>query len=61
MATIYTVKVNYKSGLSHTFDVTEFYFKEGRFFWRAVSLENKPIMFGADDVESVWQVGVREE
>ena len=57
---IFTIKVNYKSGVSHTFDVTEFSLERGTYRWKEVSQDNKPFLLGADNIESIWQVGVRE-
>ena len=59
--TIFTIKVNYKPGISHTFDVTEFSLEHGTFRWKEVSHDNKPILLGVDNIESVWQVGVKEK
>lgn len=58
---IFTIKVNYKSGISHTFDVTEFEFDGRTYTWKHADDSNKPIIFGANDIESVWQVGMKEE
>ena len=57
---IFTIKVNYKSGISHTFDVTKFEFDGSSFTWKHVDDSNKPILLGGTHIESVWQVGIRE-
>lgn len=59
--TIFTIKVNYKSGISHTFDVTEFSIAGGAWKWKNVDDQNKPILLGVDNIESVWQVGIKED
>ena len=58
---IFTIKVNYKSGISHTFDVTEFEFNGRSFTLKPVEDSNKPVILGADHIESVWQVGMKEK
>ena len=57
--TIFTIKVNYKSGISHTFDVTEFSIDGGAWTWTPADERNKPILLGVDNIESVWQIGVK--
>lgn len=58
--TIFTIKVNYKSGISHTFDVTEFSIEGNSLTWVSVDKQNKPVLLGVENIESVWQVGIKE-
>lgn len=58
--TIFTIKVNYKSGISQTFDVTEFSIDGGAWKWMSADEQNKPILLGVENIESVWQVGIKE-
>lgn len=58
--TIFTIKVNYKSGISHMFDVTEFSIEGDSWTWAATDKQNKPVLLGVENVESVWQVGIKE-
>ena len=58
--TIFTIKVNYKSGISHTFDVTKFSIDGGSWSWTPADEQNKPILLGVEHIESVWQVGIKE-
>ena len=56
--TIFTIRIVYKSGYTHDFDVYDF--KIGsKFSWETVDPNNKPILIGVDDIAAVWQVGVR--
>lgn len=58
---IYTVRIVYKSGYTHDFEVTEFSIKgRGEYEWVAYDDMNKPVKIGPDDIAAVWQVGVRE-
>lgn len=58
--TIFTIKVNYKSGISHTFDVTEFSIDGAIWKWTPADEQNKPILMGVENIESVWQIGINE-
>lgn len=59
----YKIRVNYKSGISMEFFVSSFKVDTDRtglktYSWScADTTTNKPIEFGANDVESVWQIG----
>lgn len=57
---VYKVKVIYKSGATHEFEVYEFKWQHGTFSWHSCSSQNKPLMFGADDVAAVYQTGCRK-
>lgn len=59
MAEIYTIRVVYKSGYTHEFDVYSFEMDGSGVRWDAVTHQNQPIKIGVDNIESVWQVGVR--
>lgn len=57
---VYTVKIVYKSGHVHLFDVTEFSYQNGSYQWATYDVQrNRPIDLGGPDVAAVWQVGVR--
>lgn len=60
---VFTIRVNYKSGGFEEFDVTEFKAsKDGSSFeWTLADngKQVKPIYFGIDNVESVWQIGAK--
>lgn len=58
---IFTIRVVYKCGYTHDFDVYEFKFGGGRFAWDAVSDGNRPLLLGVEDIMAIWQVGVRQE
>ena len=60
--TIFNVRVVYKSGYTHDFEVTEFEFSGGHSFtYRALHLNNRPILLGVDEIAAVWQIGVRDQ
>jgi hypothetical protein len=62
--TVFTVRVVYKSGYYHDFDVYKLTVKGKTYQWESVDDRNKPIDIatrGADDIESVWQIGVRKK
>jgi len=59
--TIFTIRVVYKSGYTHDFDVYSFKVSGGNYQWEHVDDDNKPIILGADEVAALWQVGHREE
>lgn len=56
---VFKLKVQYKSGTVHTFETYSFTISGGTWTWDSVSQENKPLLLGIDNVEAVWQVGVR--
>lgn len=57
--TIYTIRVVYKSGYTHDFDVYSFSFEDGFYSWEAVDVSNKPVVIGGTEIAAVWQVGTR--
>ena len=60
--TIYTIRVNYKSGLFEEFDVTSFKATTDKYGVKSYEwvipngTSKRPLDFGANEVESVWQV-----
>lgn len=63
LITVFKVKVNYKSGISETFEALEFSIKGNNLTWKSSNNRYKPldIAFNSvDDIESVWQVGFRK-
>lgn len=57
---VYTVRIVYKSGYTHDFDVTAFSIKSGSYSWAEFDVCNQAIMLGTDEIAAVWQVGMRE-
>lgn len=60
---VYTIRVVYKSGYTHDFDVTEFNVKYNggtitTLTWTPWNLQS-PIFLGIDDVAAVWRVRKR--
>jgi hypothetical protein len=58
--TFFNIRIVYKSGYTHDFEVTEFKIKDGSFSWVAADVAKKPLMLGADEVAAVWQLGARQ-
>lgn len=58
--TVFTIRIVYKSGYIHDFEVTEFNHSGGKYTWESYDHHNKPVQLGADDVAAVWQVGYRK-
>lgn len=60
---IFTIRVVYKSGYFHDFEVLRFKMSETStskaMDWDAISDSNMPIVIGIDDIAAVYQVGVR--
>ncbi len=57
---IFKIRVVYKSGYTHDFEVYEFSVHGGRYEWKPVSDSNKPIVLGADEIAAVYQIGARK-
>ena len=61
---VYTIRIVYKSGYTHDFDVYSFevHMSTGQktYSWEAVSVNNSPVVLGGDDIAAVWQVGVKD-
>ena len=55
---VYTVQVNYKSGISMKFETLKFEINGDLYEWNAASFPS-PFKLGAENVESIWTVGVR--
>ena len=63
LISVFKVKVNYKSGASEVFECTKFSIKAKDISWLSFNPKCRPldIAFNSvDDIESVWQVGVRK-
>lgn len=56
---VYTVQINYKSGISVQAEFKSFSVKNGTYSWKPYG-EKGPVILGADNIESVWQISVRE-
>jgi hypothetical protein len=55
----YLLEVNYKSGIQKQFWVYKFSISDGEWSWTSVDSANSPIKLNVDEVESVWQVGLK--
>lgn len=56
---VYTVQINYKSGISVTAEFKSFVVEGGVWKWSAYRDKN-PVILGVDNIESVWQISERE-
>lgn len=58
---IITIRVVYKSGYTHDFDVTDFSVNQATltYTWTAWNPANAPLLIGVDDIAAVWQVNIR--
>jgi hypothetical protein len=61
LVNIFTVRIVYKSGYTHDFDVTKFTIKGSTYVWESANDSNKPIQLGANDIVAVYQVGMRKK
>ncbi len=56
---VYTVQINYKSGISVQAEFKSFSLKNGTYSWETYG-DKVPVILGAKDIESVWQISVRD-
>lgn len=59
--TIFTIRIVYKSGYTHDFEVTSFSIKGNSYEWTHVDDNNKPIQLGPDEIAAVYQIGTRKK
>lgn len=53
---IFTIRVVYKSGYHHDFDVYSFEMSEKTVKWESADPIHRPVKIGIDNIESVWQI-----
>ena len=58
---IFKVRIVYKSGYTHDFEVYSFTVKGNNYTWESVNPNNKPIVLGADEIAAVYQIGSRKK
>ena len=56
---VYTVQINYKSGISMQAEFKSFSVKKDTYSWESYG-DKGPIILGVDNIESVWQISVRD-
>ena len=56
---VHTVQINYKSGISMQAEFKSFSVKNETYSWETYG-EKGPVLLGVNDIESVWQISVRE-
>ena len=56
---VYTIQINYKSGISMQAEFKSFSLENGTCSWEIYG-DKGPLLLGVDNIESVWRVSVRE-
>ena len=56
---VHTVQINYKSGISMQAEFKSFSVKRDTYSWENYG-DKGPLILGADNIESIWQISVRE-
>ena len=56
---VYTVQINYKSGISMQAEFKSSSVKNGTYSWETYG-EKGPVVLGVNDIESIWQISIRE-
>ena len=56
---VHTVQINYKSGISMQAEFKSFSVKNETYSWEIYG-DKGPVILGVADIESVWQISVRE-
>ena len=56
----YLIRVNYKSGHSEELWYKKFTIRSETYEWETSDPVRRPLLIGVDDIESVWQLEVRE-
>lgn len=59
LQTVFKIRIVYKSGYTHDFEVTEFNYNDENCTWVEVSGKNRPIKLGLTEIAAVFQVGYR--
>jgi hypothetical protein len=54
---VFTVRIVYKSGYTHDFDVFSFSKEGRRYNMEFADPVKRPIDLGADEIAAIWQVG----
>lgn len=57
---VFKMRIVYKSGYVHDFEVTSFEYVNNRYKWTPASHRNKPVDLGATEVAAVWQLSHRK-
>ena len=56
---VHTIQINYKSGISMQAEFKRFSVENGAYL-RETYGEKGPVILGVDNIESIWQISVRE-
>ena len=54
---VFTVRIVYKSGYTHDFDVYSFTKNGRRYEYEAADSIKRPLELGADEIAAIWQIG----
>ena len=56
---VHTIQINYKSGISMQAEFKSFSLEKGTCSWEIYG-DKGPLLLGIDNIESIWQISVRE-
>ena len=56
---VHTVQIHYKSGISVQAEFKNLSVNNGTYSWETYG-EKGPLVLGVNDIESIWQISVRE-
>lgn len=54
---VFTIRIVYKNGYTHDFDVFNFSKEGRRFSYEAADPVKRPLDIGMDDIAAIWQIG----
>jgi len=54
---VFTVRIVYKSGYTHDFDVFSFTKNGRRYEYEPADSVKRPLELGADEIAAIWQIG----
>ena len=54
---VFTIRIIYKCGVTHDFDVYSFTKNGRRYEYEAADSIKRPLELGADEIAAIWQIG----
>ena len=54
---VFTIRIIYKCGVTHDFDVYSFTKNGRRYEYEAADSVKRPLELGADEIAAIWQIG----
>lgn len=61
MTTKFLIKINYKSGKTHSFWCYNFNVNHNEITWTSCDDNNKPLKINFGEIESIWQIGYKNK